>query len=198
MLQRQRYDLDYPQSRVRFIDHDAGTVTTLGHVVWPPSGRDYWADREASRRIATMGDTVRNYIAVADHGLYGVDRYHACHRTVSEAKVWLDFIVQTKAMPSTNHITLRIVDPDGTDRAIVTINNPIAYVQPGRRLSWHHAVVSKTDGPCFAPNGVMKVWSSHERAADEAATLNQLFACHDYSMVDTNTLPAEPSYWAVR
>jgi hypothetical protein len=38
MLQRQRYDLDYPQSRVRFIDHDAGTVTTLGHVVWPPSG----------------------------------------------------------------------------------------------------------------------------------------------------------------
>jgi hypothetical protein len=145
-----------------------------------------------------MSDGVRNYIAVVDNGPQGTVRYHMCHGTVDQAKAWLDHIVQTKATIETGHITLRICDHDGTDRAIVTINNPIAYVRPARRLSWHHAVASKHDGPCFAPNGIMKVWSSRERAQDEADALNAFFKCDDYSVVDTNALPAEPSYWAVR
>lgn len=50
-LPRQRYDLDYPQSRVRYINHDAATVTLLGYVVWPRVGRSWWADKEASERM---------------------------------------------------------------------------------------------------------------------------------------------------
>jgi hypothetical protein len=75
--------------------------------------------------------------ALVNNGPFGTDEYATTRATVAEAKVWLDFIVNTKAMPSTNWITLQIGDMDEsfavTYRAIVTINNPIAYVRAAVR-----------------------------------------------------------------
>ena len=45
-----RYDLAYPSSRYRFIDHN-GNATTLGYVVWGQVWWSYWDNKHASRRM---------------------------------------------------------------------------------------------------------------------------------------------------
>ena len=64
--------------------------------------------------------------------------------------------------------------------------------------SWHHTVVHFMNGPLFAHNGIMQVYSSREVAQEVAHELNRRFECTDYSVGDTNDRPTEPSYWAVR
>jgi hypothetical protein len=54
------------------------------------------------------------------------------------------------------------------------------------------------NGPLFAYNGIMQVYSSREVAQEVADELNRRFECTDYSVGDTNDRPTEPSYWAVR
>jgi hypothetical protein len=44
-------------------------------------------------------------------------------------------------------------------------------------MSWHHTVIHFMNGPLFAHNGIMKVFSSYSAAADEANHLNRLFDC---------------------
>jgi hypothetical protein len=50
-LPRQRYDLDFPSSRVVYIDHDNGQFMVLGYVVWPTLYTSYHQDKDASRRM---------------------------------------------------------------------------------------------------------------------------------------------------
>jgi hypothetical protein len=72
--------------------------------------------------------------AIVKNGRFGTDHYYTTRNTVEEAKIWLQFIIDTKAVPSTAYVTLQLAHFNASHQvdswnAIVTVNNPIAYVK---------------------------------------------------------------------